>query len=870
MNAFIRKEIRSLAPGFTLALASALSLWLLPQNLDRTTAWYAMSLPMLFLCPMLGLLMCLEAFGREMTSGMFASLLVQPISRGRIWWCKTLLLLLAVAVLLAAWCLTIVFAPNLQIRSGERSALLFRAVMTAVTFYSGALWTVLLLRHVGVAFWITLLAPMELVIPILSRAGDKHPESLTAVIGLVLMVYSIAGFLFAWRLFLRAQDLEWTSATIQFPKGQIFSRLFGRFRGKRSHRPFRAILLREFQFHQSLLIIAGGLAVLHLCANAVRTFGHGLEDHSAFEFVLNQFWMLWLFMPLLIGGAAVADERKMGTLEGELCLPVRQITQFAVKFLVVIGHSLLLGFGMPLLLEGSRILPVFPWNHLKFLPAAAFGLAAIALGAAAFFFSTLSRNTLQALGPTLLGVFLFAFLFVNGWEPEKLVDYRLWHGLLGYLIGIPLMTATLAALAYWNYKRVLVGATVWRRNLLMSGFTMIVTVGSATAIYHRVWELAMPLEPTHGAARLQTAEIVEGSPGSCVVKLPNGRVWASRYDLSSGRIFLGLCTYKTTLSGESFLPGSNWISIAPCWMDLVGIQQNGSLWVSAKPLPSLNSDSTEEKPDFTLKQFGDDHEWKKAVAYGRTALLLNQDGSLWKLGENRSKGAWPGLMHFEPERISGDSDWTDIIQLGWLYALQRKDGRIYSSDLIGPGAEDSDHVVVAGDLFVRATNLEGHHWRDVFYLFPPGSPMCLAGIRDDGGFGILLERQELGKRRKQSFEKKEIQFGTRKDWLATAAKAVGDNQRVVTLAKDGTLWHWIFSEESPYKPRPVQLGTHSDWIAIADAPDGILSLAADGSLWLWMFDGNKYEIKSRSDRFSLLQPSRRPQFMGNIFAETGK
>lgn len=863
MNAFIRKEIRSLAPSFVLAFALALSFWLLPEGSSNSNLRFLRQIPLIG-CPAFLLMMSLNLFGREITSGTFASLLVQPMERSRIWWTKVLILLGGLVLIAAVWGFSMIFAPAFDAPTETRSFILLFAVLASFTLASGALWTVLLLRHVGIAFWITLLIPMALFVSIASWFHGNIDSQALAVIGLVLTVYSIAGFLFAWRLFLRAQDLEWSSATIQIPQGQIFSRVFGRFNGKRRHRPFRAILLREFQFHQSQLVIASGLALLHLGVIGVQTFGHGFKEHPSVEFVLNQFWMLWLFMPLLIGGAAVADERKMGTLEGELCLPARRITQFSVKLLIVIGLSLLLGFGMPLLLEGSRILPVFPGNHLKFLPAAAFGLAVIALGATAFFFSTLSRNTLQALGPTLLGVFLFAFLFVNGWEPEKLVHYRLWHGLLGYLIGIPLMTATLAALAYWNYKRVLVGATLWRRNLLMFGFTMIVTVGSATALYHRVWELAMPLEPTHGAARLQTAEIVEGSPGSCVVKLPNGRVWASRYDLSSGRIFLGLCTYKTTLSGESFLPGSNWVSIAPCWMDLVGIQQNGSLWVSAKPLPSLNSDSTEEKPDFTLKQFGDDHEWKKAVAYGRTALLLKQDGSLWKLGENRSKQAWPGLMHFEPERISDNSVWVDIIQLGWTFALQRKDGRIYSSDLIGPADIDLDHVVVAGDQFLRATYLEGHHWRDVFYLFPPGSPMCLAGIRDDGGFGILLERKDLGKGR-NSYEKKEIQFGTRKDWMAAA----GYYRRVVTLAKDGTLWHWIFSEESPYKPRPVQLGTHSDWIAIADAPDGTLSLAADGSLWLWRFEG-KYEREPGADRFSLLRPSRHPRFMGNIFAEAGK
>ena len=46
-------------------------------------------------------------------------------------------------------------------------------------------------------------------------------------------------------------------------------------------------------------------------------------------------------MPLLIGCEAVAEERRLGTLEGQLCLPVKRRTQFAVKVVVVVALSIL-------------------------------------------------------------------------------------------------------------------------------------------------------------------------------------------------------------------------------------------------------------------------------------------------------------------------------------------------------------------------------------------------------------------------------------------------------------------------------------------------------------------------------------------------
>ncbi len=62
-------------------------------------------------------------------------------------------------------------------------------------------------------------------------------------------------------------------------------------------------------------------------------------------------------MPLLVGCAAMAEERKMATLESQLCLPVKRWTQFRIKFLVVLMFSVALGAVMPWLLEGGRILP---------------------------------------------------------------------------------------------------------------------------------------------------------------------------------------------------------------------------------------------------------------------------------------------------------------------------------------------------------------------------------------------------------------------------------------------------------------------------------------------------------------------------------
>ena len=83
----------------------------------------------------------------------------------------------------------------------------------------------------------------------------------------------------------------------------------------------KAVLFwKELQLHQSQLVIAGVLALLHLGVIATRKFGHFRKIRCP-DSLLETFWVLWLVMPLLVGCAAVAEERKMGTLEGQLCLP---------------------------------------------------------------------------------------------------------------------------------------------------------------------------------------------------------------------------------------------------------------------------------------------------------------------------------------------------------------------------------------------------------------------------------------------------------------------------------------------------------------------------------------------------------------------
>ena len=157
--AYIRKEIRLLMPalgaGCVLACADML-IRLPPDSSYLSFEWYLFSF---LACPLVAVLMALQSFGAEVDSGTISALLAQPISRKTIW--NTKLTVLPLAVLVKALFWGAAFGLS-ALRRGDsldwRSLLGIGGIFIAAIF-SGGLWSVLLLRQVAAAFWITILIP---------------------------------------------------------------------------------------------------------------------------------------------------------------------------------------------------------------------------------------------------------------------------------------------------------------------------------------------------------------------------------------------------------------------------------------------------------------------------------------------------------------------------------------------------------------------------------------------------------------------------------------------------------------------------------------------------------------------------------------
>ena len=624
---------------------------------------------------------------------------------------------------------------------------------------------------------------------------------------------------------------------------------------------------------------AAGLLVLHIGVIVLRKYHHFAKD-SVGEVLTAIFWMLWLVLPAIIGSMAVAEERRLGVMEGQLCLPVSRRVQFAIKGFLTLFLGIFLGGVMPMLLEDlaaglgaqNPALKVEPdtgfnlfWLHFSVVAVAAW------LVLVGFFASTLARSFLQAVG---LGIatFFISFALLISCSPTVFREQMFVHPILPVVIGVPTLIVTLLWLAYLNFKNFRDGWPLWRRNLLGFIGALVFIVVTTAALYHRVWEVFEPAEPAHGAAKLSLANppALQTVPyGSLLVRLPDGRVWFDYLDDERSNphhnVFkavwrLWINPLPQSAGPQQYVAGSNWVAAttkrlywgwtvsgkyfsASGFMDTVGIQPDGTLWISEKP----------DQTNWTagkLRQYGSETNWRQLAQSRTSVVLLKSDGTLWRWGSSitNQPHQWPGLRAFTPYQIGTNSDWQELFTLGRTYA-RRTDGRVWHLDVNWKTGQDE---------LERATNCD-----EIVSQTASHAGDQTAFVRADGTLWML--NRYWDEKTRQTMETGVLQVGKDNDWRAVAVNC----GMMMALKSDGSLWQWHFSilwnmsQEQlilSVQAPPTRLGIHNDWVAITSDWEDVIALAADGSLWLWP-DRQEYE------RYTWLKLPKQPQFLGNVFGK---
>jgi len=915
MNAFVKKEVRLLLPNFGFACVLAMAGLFFTNDHDNLVNGIPYFAAFVF-CPAVVVMLALSPFGVEVGSGTLANLLAQPVPRQKIWDTKIKLLAVALLVLGFLWvAASFVGEARSHVEPGDGGELdmLATVIVFGLVVFSGGLWTVLLLRQVAAAFWFTLLVPGALLVPVAAFFAAGDGNFFAGMIVSVLGLYSLAGFFFARWLFFRAQDVQWTGGTIVMPemRGLAWMKSAGE---RRAWRPQAALWRKEFQLHQSQYVMACALLVLHLGVLVYRKFGH-YDKNSDTQLILYAFWTLWLVMPLMVGCAAMAEERKLGTLAGQLCLPAKRRTQFSLKLITVLGLSIFFGAVMPLLLEGSRILfevPAFDyssqmkvsfspaqWNYLvvlqfffSALPVLLLAGGAALIGIISFYASSLARNTLQSLAPAVLGILGTVFLMVSGANLHAFgLDY-LWRGPLYFIVGGPLLLVALVWFAAKNFRQLSVDGKLWARNGLYIFLALAVSILATTGVYHRFWEKFTPFEPAHGAARLSLSDSVklQGQWNRITVRLPGGKIWEGIVDVhETGPLADLLANWKMNLLAFNGINGSNWLTVQSAYRNWVGIKNEGSLWVSESPKQTFQNglwqydwlaDAREPK---RLVQFGIETNWSSILQFAHFSLLTKTDGTLWRWGCPTNFDArhqpWPGLQTFTPERLGVESNWAEVILYDGNPSFFKTDGSLWSWSV--PKNTNGVNLIQLGpDITVSLVgNFGGNKLRSPAWI--SYGKQFEAGVFEDGTFRVWAELNWVNNISDSLWKKADLQLDGGTNWVAVA----GSGEKIVTLRNDGTLWLWNFHydyrrgfdnkkmDREITEVKPVRLGTHSDWIAVSGNNGFVTALAADGSLWYWPLSSvgeeyGSYDFSNQNEVHPLIDSSRKPQLLGNVFAAT--
>jgi len=884
MNPLLKKEICLLLPSWIAALSLVALLPWFWKDPDASFAWT----PFLVFFGMI--MLAVDSFGRECSLGTFQLLLSQPIERQQIWRAKITVLLLAAALIFAAYFASCELRLHLAltdsnsvwhvnpkiIRDDFRNAMFGGGVVMLVAL-AGGLWTTLLLRQVSVAFWTTFLAPAGLLILIILFLPSKLSDHVV-----IPLLYSAAGLYIIWgfwlahRLFYRAQDAAWTGGIVSFAKWRYFEAGSDSSISTRHRKPFAALVKKEFQLQSISLICATALLALHIAVILMRKVHGNFGPHSLAGTVSEFYWSLWLVMPLIIGCTVVAEEQRLGVMEGQFCLPASRRLQFALKFFLTIVSGLLLGGFMPLLLEGIAAIIGAPNPDFRFLNRPdGFGYVspitvvsyALGLSLAGIFASTLAKNFLQAMGiavATIIGCCLFTFFAGNlhsflgvSWNPRL-------------TMGIAVLTTLvmISWLAYGNFKYFQDRGRMWRRNIWgLTGVILFIFISSA-AVYNRAWEVFEPAEPAHGPAIFSQANppVIHNAgyfTDDLLVQLPDGRVWYDRIgyrpiqSILREEIRRTINPFPTGIGPQRFVTGSNWVSYVirhidnwpdrgthiTGYLETVGIQSDGRLWISDK------SDSplwTEDR----LTRFGDETNWQ-AVSWTPmelSVLLLKKDGTLWRWGAGTNQwdwheppAHWPALRDFNPYHVGTNSDWKKI-SFNNSY-LQKADGSVWSVSINPKSGKDR---------IWRNTN-----WDQVDFEKIPKSLNLENGayVHKDGTLWVSLHTSRKGSPKFETF-----QSGKETNWVSVASS--GWIMGNVALKSDGTLWQLVYKPGARLTVPPTRLGIHNDWVAIAEVQNGAVSLAADGTLWLWP---ERYYYGYY--RQTLLKLPKQPKFLGNVFGK---
>jgi alpha-tubulin suppressor-like RCC1 family protein len=566
-------------------------------------------------------------------------------------------------------------------------------------------------------------------------------------------------------------------------------------------------------------------------------------------------WVLWMVIPVVVGACAIADERRLNTIESHNCLPVARRTKFLIKLSISMFLGVFLGGIVPTALEVLRYAignPGLPLNFALVKPNAEVNILmlcvpSVLLTIVCFYASSMTKNILQAIGVSIIVV--TASILLNA-----VSSVFLYNGVFGVSsLLFPLLALGLMMLAYKNAAVLRVDWKLWRFNLAALILTAwgVLLLGFITGPFmqNRLWELAMTLEPKHGPAVLRgnvRPRIVSIENGVAAL-VPDGRVWLAnqcatevRYRVygidKSGRVVRKENPYlagSVPVSG-AFLSGSNWVKIAKKTYSnkLLALQEDGSIYEIANNVnwprtayTILKTNALGHDPHailtnkWVIQQVWSNAVWKD-IATGETfCAMIKKDGTLWGTGQNDMGALCFGAesnTNQEPYQIGTNSDWISVFgNAGSSITAIKNDGSIWLWDRLLSHQSSRPKTGNYPEFKTYKVPPEVV-WIDTFraYLFlDQNGTLWRPDMNTDA---TLVEPQK--------------QLGTWRQ-IPTSRYNLGNNGELTIM----------FYERGDWMDRIDRyISSNSDWIAVNaerdfEGNEHALALAADGTISAWEY-----------------------------------
>ena len=341
----IRKEFRALLPAWIACAVAILGSALSGTWLEE------LALPAYFIgAAAIGAL----AFGHEYTCRTLPMLLAQPVSRGRIFLTKMVVL---AALLIGLRALATV-APLARISPELVTPLLWLPLIGGLMLTP---WLTLVTRAPIAGAVFTLALPGAALVvgewAGVRRYGSGFTSEVnafrTAFLWWTMLGLSGIGAVMAWRTFNQLQIIEGGGAHVHvigaITRGAEASR------APSPRHPILRLIAKELHLQQLSLVVAGLYVAGYL---AKAAFSGTLRTLDGEMFGLTIFYAGLL--AVMIGSLASAEERHLGTLQWQTLLPMSSMKQWTIKVAFAVALALLLGVVVPSIL--AYFMPPARWG----------------------------------------------------------------------------------------------------------------------------------------------------------------------------------------------------------------------------------------------------------------------------------------------------------------------------------------------------------------------------------------------------------------------------------------------------------------------------------------------------------------------------